>query len=445
LFEGLYIKDKYDWSKKYPVIKLMLNDEFSMLNVNEIENIIINKLLNIAKEHDVIIEKSLVSIMFSELLRNIYNKYNKSVVILIDDWDKPLRDNLMTKNAKEINRLLWGIYINTKSDDAYIKFAFATGEIPICSSMLEGFNNFTDISLHKRYGNICGYTQEDIQTSILPYLDGVDLEKLKVWYNGYNFLKDDVYNPFDILLFIKNDFIFDNYWFETGTPTFLMQLISKYNYFLPSLTNIKVDKKLLNSFDIENLDLEVILYQAGYLTIDRVEIDEDIGTIEYFLKIPNKEVKLSLSQYIVSGFFNDKLPAKKDLYHTLKNKQLEHFKDALTSIFASIPYNNFTKNDMQTHEGFYASVVYVYLQSLGLDIVGEDVTNKGRIDLTIKMDQAIYILEFKVDGTSALQQIKDKNYAQKYLNDKRDIYLLGIEFDSNEKNINNFEWEKVIK
>lgn len=138
LFEGLYIKDKYDWSKKYPVIKLMLNDEFSMLNVNEIENIIINKLLNIAKEHDVIIEKSLVSIMFSELLRNIYNKYNKSVVILIDDWDKPLRDNLMTKNAKEINRLLWGIYINTKSDDAYIKFAFATGEIPIVPLCLKG-------------------------------------------------------------------------------------------------------------------------------------------------------------------------------------------------------------------------------------------------------------------------------------------------------------------
>jgi hypothetical protein len=98
---------------------------------------------------------------------------------------------------------------------------------------------------------------------------------------------------------------------------------------------------------------------------------------------------------------------------------------------------------MQTHEGFYASVVYVYLQSLGLDIVGEDVTNKGRIDLTIKMDQAIYILEFKVDGTSALQQIKDKNYAQKYLNDKRDIYLIGIEFSSNKKNISNFEWEKV--
>jgi hypothetical protein len=203
----------------------------------------------------------------------------------------------MTKNAKEINRLLWGIYINTKSDDAYIKFAFATGEIPIHSSMLDRNTNF------------------------------------------------------------------------------LMQLISKYNYFLPSLTNIKVDKKLLSSFDIENLDLEVILYQAGYLTIDRVEIDEDIGTIEYFLKIPNKEVKLSLSQYIVSRFFNDKLPAKKDLYQALKNKQLEHFKDALISIFASIPYNNFTKNDMQTHEGFYASVVYVYLQSLGLDIVGEDVTN----------------------------------------------------------------------
>ena len=126
----------------------------------------------------------------------------------------------------------------------------------------------------------------------------------------------------------------------------------------------------------------------------------------------------------------------------LKSQNLEEFKKALESIFASIPYNNYTKNDIQTYEGFYASVVYVYLQSLGLDIIGEDVTNKGRIDLTVKINNLIYLIEFKVGKEDALQQIKEKNYAQKYLSEDKEIYLVGINFDEDEKNISNFKWEK---
>jgi len=445
LFEGLYIKDKYDWSKKYPVIKI---DFFGDLRSGEsLEDTISSMLKSNQKKLGVECDNTLkFGSCFKELIENCYEKYNQKVVVLVDEYDKAILDNLDQMDvARENREIIKSLYTVLKGCEPYLQKVFLTGVSKFSkASIFSGLNMLKDISLTARYGNICGYTQEDIQTSILPYLDGVDLEKLKVWYNGYNFLKDDVYNPFDILLFIDNDFIFDNYWFETGTPTFLMQLISKYNYFLPSLTNIKVDKKLLNSFDIENLDLEVILYQAGYLTIDRVEQDED-DDILYTLKIPNKEVKASLNKHIISYIYKSNTLNAKPLSKALREKNLDNFKEALTSIFASIPYNNFTKNDMQTHEGFYASVVYVYLQSLGLDIVGEDVTNKGRIDLTIKMDQAIYILEFKVDGTSALQQIKDKNYAQKYLNDKRDIYLLGIEFDSNEKNINNFEWEQLIK
>jgi hypothetical protein len=306
-----------------------------------------------------------------------------------------------------------------------------------------------DISLNKKFGNICGYTQQDIETSFLPYLDEVDLEKLKAWYNGYNFLKDSVYNPFDILQFIKNDKIFDNYWFSSGTPTFLIKLIEKNNYFLPKLSNLTIGKQLLDSFDIENIDLEVILYQSGYLTIDKV-LSTPFDTIEYKLKLPNKEVKISFNDTIIAHIAKNAIPkAKTDIYMALINSELDKFKEIFVSIFASIPYNNFTNNNISNYEGFYASVIYVYLQSLGLEIIGEDVTNKGRIDLTIKLEDKIYIMEFKLMSDSnsnrniALKQIKQKKYHRKYLNENKEIYLIGIEFDQKLKNISSFEWEKV--
>lgn len=446
-FSGLAIEDKWDWSVSYPVIHISfaegkiesradLNDKWAeLLEINA------NRLgLDC---NDVFDRKC-----FSSLIRQAHKKYNQKVVILVDEYDKPILDNIdKPEVASEIRDGLVNFYSVIKGSDEFLRFAFLTGVSKFTkTSIFSGLNNIVDISLHKKFGDVCGYSQNDVETTFKPYLDGVDMQKLKSWYNGYNFLGSDMYNPFDILQFIDNEHFYKNYWFETGTPTFLMKLIKEKNYFLPSLANLRVDERLLNSFDIENLDLEVILYQAGYLTIDKMEIDEDIGTIEYLLKIPNKEVKLSFSQYIIANLFNDKTVVKKDVYKALKNTQLDELKNSLTSIFSSIPYNNYTKNDIANYEGFYASVVYVYLQSLGLDIIGEDVTNKGRIDLTIKIDEAIYIIEFKVDDKqNALEQIKEKEYASKYLNDKRDIYLVGMHFDTKEKNICTFEWEKVIK
>jgi len=304
----------------------------------------------------------------------------------------------------------------------------------------------TDISLDEEYGNICGYTQNDIETTFKPYLKGVDLERMKNYYNGYNFLKDDIYNPFDILQFITHKFIYRNYWFSTGTPTYLIKLIKENNYYLPELLDLKVGEELLDSFDVENIKLEVILYQSGYLTIDEV-IEENFGfatQIIYKLKIPNIEVKLSLNDFILEYLFNQNNinQNKFSIYKSLKSANLEELKNTLISLFASIPYNNYTNNDIQKYEGYYASLLYVYFASLGIKIIGEDVTNRGRIDLTLFIEDKIYIIEFKV-GSEALKQIKEKKYYEKYLNEKKDIYLVGIEFE--DKNIKNFEWEKIDK
>ncbi|SFV75562.1 FIG00914433: hypothetical protein [hydrothermal vent metagenome] len=177
---------------------------------------------------------------------------------------------------------------------------------------------------------------------------------------------------------------------------------------------------------------------------------EELGfatIIKYHLKIPNMEVKISLNNFILEYLFqqtnSQKLSYQSSIYKALAKSDLEAFKNILQSLFASIPYNNFTNNSMQNYEGFYASVIYVYLQSLGLDIIGEDVTNLGRIDLTVKIEDKIYIIEFKMGDSDALKQIKEKQYTTKYLDEKKDIYLVGINFDKNEKNIIQFEWESI--
>ncbi len=287
LFEELYIYDKWDWNTKYPVIHISFGS--GVLDTQEKIQDKIEKNFKDAQELlDIKCEKlNNMAICFLELIQKAYEKYNKKVVILVDEYDKPILDNIDNiEMAKVAREELKNIYSVIKDSDEYIKFAFLIGVSKFSkASIFSGLNNLEDISLNKRYGNICGYTQKDLESCFDDYFDDVDMNRVKDWYNGYNFLGDSLYNPFDILLFLSNDKTFDNYWFATGTPTFLMKLIEKNSYFLPSLANLIVDKKLLDSFDIENLDLEVILYQAGYLTIEKTEITP-FETINYKLKLP---------------------------------------------------------------------------------------------------------------------------------------------------------------
>lgn len=444
-FAGLAIEDRWDWGTKYPVIRI----NFAAGRVEtreELDESIIRTLRNNQNSLGIECEdRDSVAGCFEELIVKAHEKYQEKVVILVDEYDKPILDNIADQEvAKEMRNGLVNLYSVIKASDEYLRFAFLTGVSKFAkTSIFSGLNNIVDISLNPEFGDICGYSQNDIETSFEPYLKGVDLEKLREWYDGYNFLGSSMYNPFDILQFIANSFIYRDYWFESGTPTFLMELIKKNSYFLPTLTDLKVDEKLLSSFDINNLDLEVILYQTGYLTIKSVETDEDENII-YTLTIPNREVKAAFNKQIITYLYKDNTLNARPLSKALREENLEDFKLALQSIFASIPYNNYANNYIQNYEGFYASVVYVYLQSLGLNIIGEDVSNKGRIDLTIKLPNAIYIIEFKVDGTTnALDQIKSRNYAGKYRADQKKIFLVGIHFDSKEKNISKFEWEKI--
>ncbi len=476
LFENLYIYDKWEFIK-YPVIKISWGGNFKTLESTK------NVAMQILKENQrnlkISCENTEPDMCFRELMINAYEKYNQKVVILIDEYDKPILDNLDDeKRAIENRDFLRSMYVQLKENDAYVKFAFLTGISKFSrASIFSGLNNLVDISLMPKYGNICGYTHTNLENEFIEYSKNFDLEKVREWYNGYYFLKDKIYNPFDVLRLFDSG-VYKNYWWESGNSYHVITLLKKKNYFIPNLENLKIAEDLMNTFEVDSLKLEVLLYQSGYLTIKKV-IEDEFET-EYQLGTPNKEVQISLNklfiEYLTNKTDNQK---RKSLYNALKQTDLEEFKNTLISLFASIPYNNYVKNSIASYEGYYASVVYAYLASVGLEIIAEDVTNTGRIDLTIKFKDKVYVIEFKVESkikngelrienkqptqsarmenfrnekledvfsqlNNALSQLKQKGYHKKYTNESNEIYLIGIVFSEEEKNIISFEWERVL-
>ena len=447
LFPGLAALDRWDWTTKYPVIKISFAGVARTVAdmKQDVENILKSnqKRLGIQCER----AEEDISGCFHELIEKSFEKYQQKVVILVDEYDKLILDNLdQVEMAKEAREILKNLYTTIKDSDEFIKFAFLTGVSKFAKvSIFSGLNNLKDITLDKRYSTICGYTQNDLETVFSKHLQNADMGKVREWYNGFNFLGEPVYNPFDILLFIDHEFEFRSYWFATGTPTFLIKLIQQQNYYIPNLADLRVNSSLIDSFDIENIKLEPILFQAGYLSIKDVN-ELEFGGYEYLLGTPNKEIAISFNDVIIQYLTDETqfTQTKSSLYTALYTGDPDKLAQTLTSLFASIPYNNYVNNTISDYEGYFASVVYAYLASLGLDIIGEEVTNKGRIDLTIKMGENIYILEFKVDDSgNALEQIKEKNYQQKYLNTGKTIYLIGIDFSSEEKNVSKLEWERI--
>ena len=447
LFEGLYIYDKWDWEEQYPVIRISFNSgDFSL------ENGVNKRIIEILKDNqeDLNIEcedTSDVAACFRELIKKSYQKYNQKVVILIDEYDKPILDNITDiKMASKARDSLRVFYTVMKDQDQYIKFVFMTGVSKFSKmNLFSGLNNLQDITIMKKYSTICGYTHNDIKTTFKEHLEDVNLDKLKEWYNGYNYFGDSVYNPYDILLFISNECEYRNYWWSTGNPRFLIDKLKTSSYNIPQMESIITNVETLDSFDIEHIDLVALLWQTGYLTFDKKILNFD-DTYLYKLKVPNREIQKSLNELFLSYFTNqttETLTNQKSIYDSI-SKDIQNLKTTLTSLFASIPYNNYVKNELAHYEGYYATVIFTYLVSLGFECITEDATNKGRIDLTIKLPNRIVIIEFKVDiKETALKQIKERKYYEKYQADTREIFIVGICFSSEDKNITEFEVQMI--
>jgi hypothetical protein len=347
--------------------------------------------------------------------------------------------------AVAIREELKNYYSVIKDSDPYIEFVLITGVSKFSKvSLFSGLNNLEDITINPRYSALCGYTQDELETVFADRLEGVDLEKVKSWYNGYNWLGEEVYNPFDILLYLKSK-QFSNYWFETGTPSFLIKLLHSGQYNIPELEHFTAGEEIVGSFDVENITAETLLFQAGYLTIAHFE---QIGSFRrYELTYPNMEVKSSLNNAILNSLAQDRLAKTKNqskLIDALLANNLEQLRDIFHALFASIPHDWYRKNQLSGYEGYYASIVYCYFAALGLDVQAEECTNLGQIDLVIRFQDRVYVIEFKVVEQAgegrALEQIKARGYGDKFAG--QEVYLIGVEFSSADRNVIGFEWER---
>ncbi len=383
-----------------------------------------------------------------------------TVVVLIDEYDKPILDALPDIAHSAIMRSeLRSFYGVLKDADPYLRFVFLTGVSKFSKAgVFSGLNQLNDLTLNPRYSDICGYTQADVDHHFAPWLatllERFSAETIRSWYNGYNWGGEGVYNPFDILLLCENQEL-RHWWFESGTPTFLIKMMKEQPRSLPELDTLLIGSELSDSFEPENMSLPVMLFQTGYLTI-KERIEDPVEGMRFRLCFPNMEVRSAFSRLSliqVSGNDDAVNTNRNRLRDVMDSGDGNALHQLFTAFFASIPPDNYRKNNIAHYEGFYATVVYAYFASLGLTVIPEDVLNRGRIDLTVIGPKGIWIFEFKVRGLdksgdeAPLAQILRKDYAAKYRGRLRadgqvlPIRQIGIIFDEVARNVTG--WEEV--
>ena len=445
LFEGLHIHDHWDWSVRYPVLRL----DFGSGNFDEpgiLHKEVMAQLDAVEKETGVESHYDTASARFRHIIQMLHSQAGQRVAVLVDEYDKPILDVLDEPEVARANRdFLRGLYSTIKSSDAHIKFTFLTGVSKFSKARLfSGLNNLKDITLDTRYSAICGYTDVDLDTVFAPELPGLDRDEIRDWYNGYSWRGDEkVYNPFDILLLFDSR-EFGAYWFETGTPTFLIETLFKRRIGSLKLDEMIGSNDLLSTFDVDEIATEGLLFQTGYLTIIS---EENLGGESlYRLGYPNREVRQSLNRSLLRYLVKDatRLMANRvQLYRLLEANDFAGMETLFHAFYASIPYEWYTNNDIANFEGYYASVFYSYFAALGLNITVEDSSSHGRVDMTVHFNDNIYLFEFKVvelaSEGAAMAQLKEKGYADKYRSLNQPIHLIGVEFSKDTRNITAFE------
>ncbi|MEZ4657000.1 MAG: AAA family ATPase [Caldilineaceae bacterium] len=450
LFAGLWIEDQIDWAT-YPVIVLNFND-IDYLSMS-LEDALAHYMDQLASEQGVTLDASTAKGKFLELIQRLSTE--KKVVLLIDEYDKPITDLLENEEKVEEHvKTLKNFYSVLKSSEAnHIHFTFLTGvskygKIAIFSDL----NNLHDITLYPRFATLLGYTQEELEANFSGHLTRLAatfgserhamLERVKYWYNGYSWdAVHHVYVPFSTLIFLEQQ-RFANHWFSTGTPTFLIKLLRKQGVPAYDLERIGGDSTFVERADVNNIDIFSLLFQTGYLTVKRT-YDSIIGQ-KYELGYPNFEVSQAFKHYLLRDYLGTSEATLSSslldrLEQTLRTRNMEGFINILRSIFGGIPHTLFL-----SEEAYYHSVVYLALSLLGFTIYAERLTNLGRIDAVLELDNLVYIIEFKMTTSEkAISQIRNKQYALAYQNSQKEVILLGIAFDKAARNISDWAVEDL--
>ena len=443
LFRGLYVHDHWEWSKRRPVVRL----DFGAGDYREpalLEASVMEQLAAIERRAGITAEYRTAPGRLAYLLEALHAQSGQRAAVLVDEYDKPILDALEHKETARANRgYLRGLYATIKTCDAYIEFTLLTGVSKFSKvSVFSGLNNLIDITLDPRYAAICGYTEADLDTVFAAELPGLDREEIRDWYNGYNWRGDDrVYNPFDILLlFDRREFA--AHWFETGTPSFLIDTLIERGVAAPALDGMLAGGDLLSAFDVDEMEPAALLFQTGYLTIRDVEDDD--GEPLYRLGYPNREVRQSLNRHLLRALGAAGQAADRGrLRRLLAARDFAGLEALFRAFFAGIPYEWHTRNDIARYEGYYATVFYAWFAAAGLEPAAEESSSRGRVDLAVRYRGAVYLFEFKVvelepEG-AALAQLRARGYADKYRASGEPIHLIGVEFSREARTIAAFE------
>ena len=448
LFRGLEIHADRKWSERHPVVRLSWGGaDFRSTPLADIAEA---RLEEIEGDLDVTGRPGPAPVRLRRLIRALHRKTGRRAVVLVDEYDKPILDVLgEPETARRHRDYLRGLYGVVKDADAHVRFSFFTGVSRFTRvSLFSELNNLTDITLAPSYSSLCGYTEADLDRVFAPELPGFDRERIREWYNGYNWRGPErVYNPFDILLLFRQR-EFDVHWFETATPSFLIETLRRDGLFTPSLDGMFGTRELLSSFDIDEIAPEALLFQTGYLTIAG---EEDWGGRPmYRLGYPNREVRQSLNEHLLGALTPSEArraaPSGR-LAGLFEARDFDGIEALFRAFFASIPFEWHTKNALGRYEGYYASVFYSYCAASGLEAVAEDSSSRGRLDLAVRLRDAAYLIEFKVVDDeptgSALAQLKAREYAEKHRERSEEIYLIGVEFSRASRNLAAFEVERA--
>lgn len=446
LFIDTWIYDKWNWLQKKPVIHL----SFDTVDYEKkgLEDALINELDTCAARYEVVLEKNGLKAKFRHLITLLYKKYGK-VALLIDEYDKPIIDYLETSKIGEAkaNRLVMrSFYSVLKSADDMLEIVFITGVSKFAqASIFSHLNNLEDITIDEKYATLVGYTEKDLENNFGDYLDECAkkmnlskrelLQKMKIRYNGYSWDGINcVYNPFGVLNFLAKK-QFRNYWFSTGNPNFLVEQVKKQAFF--RLENLEVNSLIFEQYDIENLALVPLLFQTGYLTIKELNIMNGDVILDY----PNEEVRESFYQILIDDIaYNTQRTNTgrtiQDIYKAFINHDLRQVRLILNSILADLPTQTFEK---QT-EGLYHGLLHIIFNYLGMFMQSEVHSSWGRADIVIETSSYVYVFEFKFNKTAqaAINQIERQKYMQKYQASGKIIVAIGCNFNSTERQIDDW-------
>ncbi len=445
LFDGLSIASKadVDWAV-HPVLHLDLNTEQF-----DTESKLIDKLSLFLSQAEAVYgtdtnEKTLGT-RFEGVIRRACEKTGQRVVILVDEYDKPMLQVIGSPELQNAYRAtLKGFYGALKSMDAHIKFAMLTGVTKFGKiSVFSDLNHLTDISMDARYYDICGMREQDLsecfeqEMNDLAAANGMTFDEcllaMRQRYDGYHFEESapGMYNPYSVLLTLAKQ-KFGSYWFETGTPTYLVELLQMHDYNLEEMSHVEADEDTLNSIDGGSTNPIPVIYQSGYLTIK--DFDKEFGT--YTLGFPNKEVEEGFTKFLMPCYIYPKdrqFPfLVNNFVRDVEQGNTDQFIKRLRSLFADTPYEII--KDLENH---YQNVLWLLYKLMGFYTRAEYHTSQGRIDLVVKTPKYCYVMEFKLDGTAeeALAQIQDKDYALPFALEDQQIVRIGINFDSRTRNI----------